>query len=283
MAAIPQPTSPTQNNFSFDKAVNAAETASNLTNEFIVSPIVNMGFAGFTFDSVEETTVDLESDITDHYTETNAAIQDNIALKPEIITLGGKVGELVYKNDEKKSTIANITEKISTINAFVPIITSSAKQARNFLQRTPQTSKDYFSQGVNTGVDLYQTFQTLNPPDTAQARAFNFFRSMWKAKQLVSLETPYTFYRNMAIMAIRATQPRETKYVTNFTITLKQVNFAATKINKYDAEKYQGKAKEEIAQESNKGKASGKKLDSIAKSKAIGPITRIAKGISNFF
>src|SRR6185312_8744514 len=41
-----------------------------------------------------EQTASLESDITDHYIENNTAIQDQIALKPVIITTHGFIGEL---------------------------------------------------------------------------------------------------------------------------------------------------------------------------------------------
>ena len=250
---------PTQNNFSFDQAVNAADSASALVNQYVVSPIVNMGLAGFVFDIEDETAIDLESDITDHYTENNTAIQDNIALKPTIITLRGFVGELVYRGEKPKSSTEKLAEKISTINAFVPVLTASARQLQSALTTDNKTTADVFAGGVASGVDLYQTFKTLNPPKTAQAKAFNFFKSLWSAKQLVSLETPYTFFRNMGILSIKSIQTGENKEVTDFTITLKEIKFAQSKVVKFDPNKFQGKAKAEISDPKNSGKTDGKK------------------------
>lgn len=251
-----------QNNFSFDKAINAAESANKIVNQYVVSPIVNMGLAGFIFDIEDETKIEMQSDVTDHYTENNTAVQDNIVKKPEIITLRGYVGELVYRNAPEKTKIQELTEKISTINAFLPVVSASAKQARDFLASDSKKNADFFAQGVATGVDLYQTFQTLNPPKTAQARAFNFFRSLWSARQLVSLETPYTFYRNMAITAITAIQNGDNKEITDFSITLKEIRFARTRTTEFDRDKYQGRAQSEISDVQNKGQTQGETKDS---------------------
>ena len=252
---------PTQNKFSFDKAVNAADTANSMVNQYVVSPIVNMGLAGFVFDIEDETKIEMQSDITDHYTENNTPRQSNIVNKPAIITLRGYVGELVHRNAPPKTKLQELAEKISTINAFVPVITSSARQARDLISGDNKTSGDFFAQGVATGVDLYQTFQTLNPPKTAQAKAFNFFRSLWSARQLVSLGTPYTFYRNMGILSITAIQSGDNEEVTDFSVTLKEVRFAKSKLVKFDQEKYQGRSKGEISETQKKGQTQGEKKD----------------------
>lgn len=257
---------PIQNNPSiFDKSLDTANLASKMVNQFVVSPILGMGLAGFVFDGEDETKIELQSEVTEHYTENNTAISDNIALKPVIITLRGYVGELVYRGAKPKSQIQKLTEKISTINAFIPVLTASASQAKSILQKDFANTQNYYSQALASGVDLYQTFHTLNPPKTAQARAFNFFRSMWAAKQLVSLETPYSFFRNMAILGITAIQDKESKYVTDFSITLKQVNFAETKLVKYDPTKFQQRSAAEISEPNNKGKVNSPNLNSTKK------------------
>ena len=260
---------PPQNNFSFDQAVNAADSASALVNQYVVSPIVGMGLAGFVFDIEDETAIDLESDSTDHYTENNIAKQDNIALKPNIITLRGYVGELVYRQEEPKSKIQELTEKISTINAFVPLVTASASQLKNAISGENKTTKDYFAGGVASGVDIFQTFKTLNPPKTEQAKAFNFFKSLWSGRQLVSLETPYSFFKNMSIQSIKAIQSGDNKEVTDFTVTLKEMRFAVSKIVKFDPTKYQGRSKGEISDAKDSGKTDGKKITTKEKDKNV--------------
>ena len=53
------------------------------------------GIAGFLFDIELDQKVELQSDITDSYVENNTAVQDHIALKPEMVTFRGSVAELV--------------------------------------------------------------------------------------------------------------------------------------------------------------------------------------------
>jgi hypothetical protein len=53
------------------------------------------GIAGFLFDIPEEEEINLRSEITDHYVEDNTAIQDQIALKPDEVTVRGLVAEIV--------------------------------------------------------------------------------------------------------------------------------------------------------------------------------------------
>ena len=51
----------------------------------------------FAFDYQTTNQVRLENEITDHYLEDNSAVQDHIAIKPNIVILRGYVAELVLK------------------------------------------------------------------------------------------------------------------------------------------------------------------------------------------
>ena len=59
------------------------------------------GISGFLFDIVGDESISLESDITDNFVENNMAIQDQIALRPEIVTVHGLVAELTNANQPK--------------------------------------------------------------------------------------------------------------------------------------------------------------------------------------
>lgn len=52
------------------------------------------GIAGFLFDIPEEDQISLSADVTDHYLEDNTSVVDQIALKPEEVTVRGLVAEL---------------------------------------------------------------------------------------------------------------------------------------------------------------------------------------------
>src|SRR5271170_7629799 len=65
-----------------------------------------------------EQTVALESDITDHYIEDNTAIQDQIALKPVMITTHGFIGELNDVPPSFLSLLQSASQKLTTISAY---------------------------------------------------------------------------------------------------------------------------------------------------------------------
>ena len=251
---------------SFETVTKAGDTTNALVNKFVVSPVVGLGIAGFAFDIFEEHKVDLQSDITDHYVEDNSAIQDQIANKPLKFTLRGFVGELIDERADPKSEIQEITEKLTIINSYIPVVTGAARQVNNLIQnRNTNTTAQNLEDGIGTGVDLYKSFKELNPPDSRQAKAYNFFKALRDAKQLVGVDTPFGFVRDMAIENLVAVQG-DNAYITDFSITLKQIRTATTQLVDFDETQYQGRTQNQKAEEADQGKAEGKKLNqSLAK------------------
>lgn len=245
---------------SFETITKAGDTTNALVNKFVVSPVVGLGIAGFAFDIFEEHKVDLQSDITDHYVEDNSAIQDQIANKPLKFTLRGFVGELIDERADPKSDIQEITEKLTIINSFIPIVTAGARQVNNLIQnRNSNTTAQNLENGIGTGVDLYKSFKELNPPDSRQAQAYNFFKALRDAKQLVGVDTPFGFVRDMAIENIVGVQG-DNAFITDFSVTLKQIRTATTQLVDFDKTQYQGRTQNQKAEESDNGKAEGRKI-----------------------
>lgn len=243
------------NQFSFDNVTTLATSANQLVNQYVVSPLVGLGIAGFVFDIVDDTRIDLRADITDHYTENNTAIQDCIAIRPEIVTLRGYVGEVVNTINSTISSLTQLTEKLTILNSYVPIITNFAQQTRSVISSQNNTIGSYVQAAGN--LNIYGTFKKLNPPPTKQAQAFNFFRALFQSKQLVSLETPYSFYSQMAIESLSATQSGKSLYVSDFSITLKEIRTVSTSTVPFDATKYQGRSADQSAPIQDKGVANG--------------------------
>jgi len=258
--ATPLPAFNTNTTFTPDNLLNVVDTTSNLVNQYVVSPLVNLGVAGFVFDISDETRLDLTADITDHYAEDNSAIQDHIAIRPDRITLRGYVGELVYRTEKPAGTAQKLTEKIATINSYVPVLTAATRQVQNAITGQKTGTTDYFKAGLASAENLYAAFKTLNPPKTKQAQALNFFRALFNARQLVSLETPWTFYSSMAIESISVIQPADTKDVSDFSITLKKIRTADVKFVAFDPKKYQGRTLGQASEVEDKGRANGKKV-----------------------
>ena len=256
MAALP----------SVASTLETADLTNELVNKFVVSPVINLGIAGLAFDIFEEHKVELTSDITDHFVEDNSTIQDQIAIKPLKFTLRGFVGEVVVEDAEPKSTIQELTEKLTIINSYIPVVTGAARQLNSLItNRNSNTTVENLTSSIGTGVDLFQAFKELNPPEGKQAQAYNFFKALWKAKQLVSVDTPFGFVKDMAIENITAVQGNNS-YITDFSITLKEFRTASTQLVDFDESQYQGRTTNQKAETADKGKVDGQKLNqSLAK------------------
>ena len=109
---------------------------------------------------------------------------------------------------------------------------------------------------MGTGVDLFQAFQQLNPPDTKQAAAYNFFKALYNANQLVSVETPYNFFSDMAIENVIAIQSNN-RFISDFSITLKKIRTVETQFVTFDSSKYQGRGAQQRSEEKDQGKVKG--------------------------
>lgn len=86
-----------------------------------------LGIAGFLFDITGDEWAELSSQITDHYTESNSTIQDNIALEPEKVTVRGLVAEL-FSFAPAPQEAAPVTNPLPVNVPFTPLLTSGAKE-----------------------------------------------------------------------------------------------------------------------------------------------------------
>jgi hypothetical protein len=243
-----------------DTVLNTADTTNNLVNKFVVSPLVNLGIAGFAFDIFEEHKSEQLAEITDHFVEDNSTIQDHIAIKPNKITLRGFVGELVEERADPKSKVVELTQKLTVINSYIPVVTGAARQINSLITSNKASTVDAIDETIGTGVDLFQAYKALNPPDGKQAKAYNFFRALFDAKQLVAVDTPFGFFSDMAIENIVSIQG-DNAYITDFAVTLKEFRTAETKLVDFDEKKRQGRASNQIATKKDQGTANGKEED----------------------
>lgn len=247
-----------------DTVLNSADTLNSLTNKFVVSPVFNLGIAGFVFDIPKETRIQLESESTDHFAEDNSAIQDHIALRPNIITTGGFVSELKLIAADPKESSQKLVEKLVTINALIPVLTNAARSARDAVEvaKTQGATLESLGAATDSGVDIFKAYKALNPPDSEQAKAFNFFRAMRDARQLVAIDTPWGFFNNLEIKTIIATQPENSESVTDFTMILKEFRTVRTQFVPFAADEFQGRGANQRADVQDQGKAQGKEGDS---------------------
>ena len=182
------------------------------------------GVAGFLFSLVDDDKVELESEITDHYTETNNPVQDHIALKPEIVTVTGDVAEVVLAPNTSAQKSA-LTNPLPRIPGLMPELAPQAQKNQTATEATQAS----VSAEVGKAGSLFGYYQSRTPElsgSTKQQVAFGFFYQLWKGRQLCSVETPWGFFTDMAVQSVSAHQGATTRVVSDFTLTFKKIRRA---------------------------------------------------------
>lgn len=186
-----------------------------------------------------EQTATLASDITDHFIETNTAIQDQIALKPTVITTHGFIGELNNVPPFPLAILQEATNTLSTIGAYVPALTIAAQNAYNSAFAAYQLSQSATNSAVsaissiggNNGESVIGsvngTIQAVSNQNRQQTY-FQLFYGYWQSRTLFTIQTPWAIFQDMAILNLRAIQGAEDRTMTDFEVSFKQLNFAST-------------------------------------------------------
>lgn len=203
-----------------------------------------------------EQTVTLDSDITDHYVEDNTAVADQIALKPEMVTTKGYIGEL---NDVAPAFLAPLkfaADKLTTVVAYTPELTAAAQLAYAqalFLYQVAQNVANSSASILN----LVPGFETQNK----QQQMFQQFYGYWKTRTLFTVQTPWALFQDMAIKSLRAIQDAETRVITDFEVSFKKIRTASTStvagLAKLAEEAKQARAATQAAAEVNQGTTAG--------------------------
>src|SRR5690606_31140592 len=94
----------------------------------------------FMFDYEESNELLLESETTDHYTESGSVLNDNITNKPEIISLTGYIGELSTRlkgglDADSVNRLRLQANKLSVLGAYSPQLTVTALENLNRAER----------------------------------------------------------------------------------------------------------------------------------------------------
>lgn len=246
----------------------------NNINQYIVRPINAFGVGGFVFDIEGEYTVNLSTEITDHFVEDATTIQDHIAVKPKKITLKGYVGELVYRQDDSTNTLAQkVVRKLTTVGAYLPQMTTMAQQVLDIKEnglKAQALKNPLSSKTVNRVTDYWAFVKNMMSGQSRQQQAYMYFKALMEQKMLVSVQTPFEYMNRMAIESITAIQQEGEKYVSDFTLTLKEIRTAAllrspsdvytgvnTKEGIDEELMYQGRARAQVFEETNLGSIQG--------------------------
>jgi hypothetical protein len=222
----------------------------------------------FVFHYEGENTATLDSDITDHYVEDNTAIQDQIGLSPVMITTQGFIGELNNILDLPSGAagqiVATAVSKLSPLAQYAPGLSVTAQNAYNeafyayqLAQSLANTAVSTWSSITGTGGEsvIGPNGLALQPNQSKQQTAFQSFFGYWSTRTLFTVQTPWAVFENMAIKSLKAIQSHETRMITDFEITFKQMRFAQTLINTqfFPASEYGGRLAQQGASVTNLG------------------------------
>lgn len=236
-------------------AINIGGSALSLVgmgSALITGSNLKRGIEGFLFDIPLTDNVTYSAQITDHYTEDNNTIQDHIALDPVRITLTGKVAELVYTKEKALSFLTAMVDRLGPLGLFTPAqglqatkaiaVANQAVSAIESLKKTYTSLKDVFDG---------------NPSQNNQQKAFTIFEHYFTGRALLSIETPWKTYTQMAIENWSADQDADSIMETTFTLTFKQMRFIGTETN---AGKLVGRIAAQKGAAVNKGIQAGKSV-----------------------
>jgi hypothetical protein len=195
-----------------------------------------------------EQTTTFESDITDNYVEDNTAIQDQISLKPILVTTHGFIGEL---NNVPPAALApylnQVASKLTLLSAYAPSLTATALLAYNTAFQAYQTG----TSAVASATSAWATLNSQNGENVIggtglqsgsfnaasgkisnsqnlQQTIFQQFYGYYSQRTLFTVQTPWAVFQNMAILSLKAIQDETTNVVTDFQVTFKMIRFAQT-------------------------------------------------------
>lgn len=226
------------------------------------------GVAGFVFDINTEESVDLQSDITDNYVEDNTAIQDQIALRPEIVSVRGLVGELA-QTETQKDEIAKAVAALPSNPDLQPEYTDI--QLKEFSEEDQKKALTVQAQTETQSLDGY--FNARSPITTGkQVKAFAYFYQLWKGRQLFTVDTPWGFFTDMAIQSLRVSQDASSKYFSDFVLVFKKMRFAEE--IKIAAGQLAGRCALQSADKTNNGVAGKEDLDTTKNQSWLSQLTK---------
>lgn len=182
------------------------------------------GIAGFIFDVVDDDGAELESDIPDHYVEDNTAVQDQIALRPEIVTVTGHVAEVV-RTVSTAPRVAEVPDLLPLVSGLTPELSPGAAEQQ---QATESAFADDEA-AITSAQTLYGYYTARSPQQpnqTKQSQIFGYFYQLWLGRQLFSVETPWGLFTNMGILSLASRQSPDSRYVSEFNIVFKKIRTA---------------------------------------------------------
>lgn len=213
---------------------NLKELKNHFTQYFITGD-AGQGIVNLKLDIIGDETLTADSDVTDHYVESNIAYQDQISIKPKIYTVNGEVGELVwYQKDPISQTFGQVSQRLEGVISFLPI------RSKGFNQFKKKAMKAF--QWIDTASNAVSKLANLTEIGNNQQQAYMRLVEFRDARTPLIIKSPWGILKDYAITNLKFTQPKETKDKSLISITFKEFRVTSVSSVEFDPEKYQGNA-----------------------------------------
>lgn len=215
-----------------------------LTVGGIIAPPGVLQISGFAYDDEKEDRVGLVNEITDHWVEDNTAVQDHIGVKPVMISLKGRISELTFSASTSGAILTALSAVESTLSqvpAYIGTYTPGVEQKVLTAITQAQNIAVQIEQAA-ARIQQLASFFTPGPQRNKQQKAFATLSALRNARVLFTVFTPFQVFYNMAIENIDAMQPAGTKTVSDFTVSMKQLQFTSDLSQSSFQSKYAGRA-----------------------------------------
>ncbi len=238
---------------------NLSQVAAGLSNLALVTPLLSPSYSPIDSDpnnfgkalgpplmfiTEGENTVNLQSEITDHFIETNSSVNDHYALKPERITVHGFIGEVTNTFPSLLPPATQVQAILGAISQFAPAFSQSAMNVINEASQAYQAA----SAAVNGAVSAWNTItgaetetfigsqgiSVLGANQTKQQLMFSQLYGYWArplrrtVPGLVPGSNPWAIFGFCAIESVNAVQDEKTDEMTDFFVTFKVLRFVST-------------------------------------------------------
>lgn len=215
------------------------------------------GISGFLFDVPDQDSLNIDYDITDHFTESNSFLNDHKVKKPVMITLSGFIGETVFRAPEgAEGAVQEISNRLEVVDAYLGDLTPGAVQTAQRAVQQVQSAVSAINQTLDKVQNIVDFFDGEGPEETAQQKAYKELKSLGD-EVLLTVQTPWEFFDNMTIQSISVTQNGETNEISDFSVTLKEIRIAETKIVDFDQNQFPIREEVQSAAEEDQGTLRG--------------------------
>ena len=219
--------------------INDAQGYLDGSNSAVLRPKSAQGIGGFVFDIPDTESLQLQSDITDHFTESNSFLNDHIVRKPIILTLTGFVGELVFRAPAGiLGAVQELDNRLETVEAYAGDLTPGEVQTAQRIIGQTQSAISAINQTLDKVENVVGLFDGEEAGLTLQQKAYNALFSLWKEYSVVTVQTPWRFFRSMAIQSVSFTQNAESEEMSDISVTLKEMRIADIKTVDFDQDQF---------------------------------------------